>query len=888
MAIPPPPPEQKVLPGGVPEDLSQDNLSTWADTVQDVAAGMIVPQPGTDQIIFPQVVEILTLLESVSRVAFCRQCYLPGSACRCLESSSTASTASTTGPLWSDIADPTFGTNPAPAGRGGGSALPYGSSATAGGSIWDLPSTDFPGLPGAPSAIRQPCPPAGRASHLESQLMAIRYGLTAPPDPLRLPQPTWRPPTTQNCRRVQLPLPPPKTDSASTTDQSQQTTAPDPEPEGQGTQRPGRARARGRFHGPASPLPHQPHTSQLAPGRSGGTSRSEQRRAPNWNPLARLSTHRSGGWKKDLDFYMGAYFRLNYRQEPASKWPELKAKFFNFLIDHHSEWKSIRNNDPLGYLPYMEVQFERVTWYRLVGLGACTEWIRAGTYYHWVIAQQGQLGRCPRLAGIPPPEGPMMPPPYPPVTAAAPPVMAAPPVTAALPVTVAPPVTTAPPVTAAPPVTTAPPVTAVASTQATVPNPPQGGGGRPRAESQPRKRDATAAGVQGAARDTGGAGDSSGQSGRVASREPHTAWSCSKKRRRSHSRRRDSRPTVPFPLQEYEGRLQALRTLYEEAGEHRLASEMTALRGLQESHPEMGAEELQCLNNQVLLMIAEYHLTSASQGTHHILPVLPEGAARLMPPLDEYLPGSFDGCRDVRVTDRAQILRVATWLHRLDLTATYGVEIAASPQVEDYDFGPLLEYFLMPKLSNVTLQEVAARVAQENRRDMETSLRDLHDERDSLRNGIELLTSARDNEQQRERKKTIKKQLDSRRRELRSNQQRISRLEELLGLEQPQEPPTAQGPLDVIVEETTETTVMTDEETESEATPLGGPTDEATAPVRETEQDMETEGEGGNSPVTPNEDDLLTGAGAADVETGIASLHVDSPAKPRGDDDAAT
>ena len=51
---------------------------------------------------------------------------------------------------------------------------------------------------------------------------------------------------------------------------------------------------------------------------------------------------------------------------------------------------------------------------------------------------------------------------------------------------------------------------------------------------------------------------------------------------------------------------------------------------------------------------------------------------------------------------------------------------------------------------------------------------------------------------------------------------------------------------------------------------------------------METEGEGGNSLVTPNEDDLLTGAGAADVETGITSLHIDSPAKPRGNDDAAT
>ena len=340
--------------GGVPEDLSQDNLSTWADTVQDVAAGMIAPQPETSQTIFPQVVEVLTLLESVSRMAFCRQCYLPGSACRCLGGCSTASTASTAGPSWSDIADPTFGPNSASAGRGAGSALPYGSPATAGGSIWDLPSADYPRLPGAPTAIRQPCPPAGRASHLESQLMAIRYGMTAPPDPLRLPRPTWRLPTTQNRRRVQLPPPPPRTDSASTTDQSQQMTAPHLEHEGPGTQRPGRARARGRAHRPASSLPRQPRTSQPAPGRSGGASQSEQQRAPDWNPLAKLSAHHSGGWKKDLDCYMGAYFRLNYRQESASKWPELKAKFFKFLIDHHSKWKSIRNNDPLGYLPYME------------------------------------------------------------------------------------------------------------------------------------------------------------------------------------------------------------------------------------------------------------------------------------------------------------------------------------------------------------------------------------------------------------------------------------------------------------------------------------------------------------------------------------------------------
>ena len=265
------------------------------------------------------------------------------------------------------------------------------------------------------------------------------------------------------------------------------------------------------------------------------------------------------------------------------------------------------------------------------------------------------------------------------------------------------------------------------------------------------------------------------RSGRVASREPRTSRSCSKKRHHSQSRRRDSRPTVPFPLQEQEGRLQAIQMLYAAAKEHRVASEMTTLRGLQANYPDMEAEELLRLNNQVLVMIAEYHLTSTSQGSHSIPPVLPEGAARLMPPLDEYLPGSFDGCRDVRVTDRAKILRVAVCLHRLDLSAMYGAEIAASPRVQDYDIGPLLEYFLMPKLTNLALEEIALRVAQENRRDMESSLKDLHEEREMLQSAIGLLTSALDREQSRERRKSIKKQLDSRRKELRSNQECISR-----------------------------------------------------------------------------------------------------------------
>ena len=179
----------------------------------------------------------------------------------------------------------------------------------------------------------------------------------------------------------------------------------------------------------------------------------------------------------------------------------------------------------------------------------------------------GQLGRCPRLAGIPPPEGPMTPPPYPPVTAVAPPVPVA-----------------------APPVTVAPSVMAVASTQATVPNPHGEEADDPK-QSPNHEKGTPLLQVSKAPPGIRGCRRLLRPECRVASREPRTARSCSRKHRHSQSRRRDSRPTVPFPLQEHEGRLQAIRTLYEEAGEHRLASEMTALRGLRESHPEMGAEE---------------------------------------------------------------------------------------------------------------------------------------------------------------------------------------------------------------------------------------------------------------------------------------------------------
>ena len=79
-------------------------------------------------------------------------------------------------------------------------------------------------------------------------------------------------------------------------------------------------------------------------------------------------------------------------------------------------------------------------------------------------------------------------------------------------------------------------------------------------------------------------------------------------------------------------------------------------------------------------MITEDHLTvSAHQSSLH--PILPPEAAPLLPAIKNYVPGvSFKGTRDVRVMDHAVALRVAVWLHWLDMAM--GGEALASESLE--------------------------------------------------------------------------------------------------------------------------------------------------------------------------------------------------------------
>ena len=142
-------------------------------------------------------------------------------------------------------------------------------------------------------------------------------------------------------------------------------------------------------------------------------------------------------------------------------------------------------------------------------------------------------------------------------------------------------------------------------------------------------------------------------------------------------------------------------------------------------HPDLLPQKATRLGNQVACMIAEYHLTASARQSS-LRPIIPQEVAPLLPSLKNYVPGvAFEGTQDVRVVDHAMALRVAVWLHWLDMAR--GGEALASESLEAswHHLCPLLESFLTPRTSNLTYQEVVDHVLMENRQASEQSLHHL-------------------------------------------------------------------------------------------------------------------------------------------------------------------
>ena len=213
---------------------------------------------------------------------------------------------------------------------------------------------------------------------------------------------------------------------------------------------------------------------------------------------------------------------------------------------------------------------------------------------------------------------------------------------------------------------------------------------------------------------TGGAGDGPSWAKQVeAGEEEQFQRSRPAKRPCSQSRRCEPTSRLPFPLQDHEGRFASVARLYKHAAAQPAAPHNVAGRAIRHLHPDLLPQEATSLGNQVACMIAEYHLT-ASAHQSSLRPILPHEVAPLPPPIKNYVPGvSFEGTRDVRVMDHAMTLRVAIWLHRLNMAV--GGEALASESLEagQHYQGPLLESFLTPKMSGLTYQEVVDQVLTE-------------------------------------------------------------------------------------------------------------------------------------------------------------------------------
>ena len=134
---------------------------------------------------------------------------------------------------------------------------------------------------------------------------------------------------------------------------------------------------------------------------------SSSMRAPR-DPLECVAHYRSQGWRKDLDLIFKAYYKYNVSSFKESEWSKLRDKVLDHLLPCQDEWRSIKENDPLQDMPYMEEQFYAATRIRLKGLAKCTRWIKQGSYYHSVVAKKGQLHKCPHLVGIELPRGPQI------------------------------------------------------------------------------------------------------------------------------------------------------------------------------------------------------------------------------------------------------------------------------------------------------------------------------------------------------------------------------------------------------------------------------------------------------------------------------------------------
>ena len=193
LLIIPPPIGRTVPQGGFPTDLTELNLSGWANLVQDVAVGLQVLPPRLCLDLSTQAIALLQLLEAATGVGLCCHCCHPRPHCTCTGASQPAPPMS-----WSQIVQQAQGYGVTSSGGGvtnlstpmggmPGYVTPPAGLTPPDFSIQCIPPQEVPLAPELPvSPLYQP--PMGRATSLRAaidrQAQAMRATVPQAPMPL--------------------------------------------------------------------------------------------------------------------------------------------------------------------------------------------------------------------------------------------------------------------------------------------------------------------------------------------------------------------------------------------------------------------------------------------------------------------------------------------------------------------------------------------------------------------------------------------------------------------------------------------------------------------------------------------------------------------------------
>ena len=155
----------------------------------------------------------------------------------------------------------------------------------------------------------------------------------------------------------------------------------------------------------------------------------------------------------------------------------------------------------------------------------------------------------------------------------------------------------------------------------------------------------------------------------------------------------------PYPIQTAQVRQEAIGQIYNSVDGKDPPPCNIASEALQAYYSGADPRTLKTWACQILCMISEYHMACMTRGSPVTSPILPGVIEDRLPPLTDYaLPEDRSGVTDVRVWDhQVRTLRVAMWLHRLDMALSEEPAALGSLIWARHSLSSLLAYFLGPR-----------------------------------------------------------------------------------------------------------------------------------------------------------------------------------------------